>query len=115
MVFMVEGAGRCSSVRNVEGGLAVDLPADLAPLFFETEGDEVCYEDIASSSRRLPAMIWPAAIALTDIALEVVDKTTRVVELGAGLGAPGMACSRAGASVLLTETQRAVLKGAVAY
>ena len=47
-------SGRARSLlRNVEGGLAVDLPADLEPLLFRSDEDEFWFEDIASSGRRL--------------------------------------------------------------
>lgn len=53
--------------------------------------------------------VWEAAVILTD---EVIDRYghmlasgCRVVELGCGLGLPGMACAALGANVMLTEVE----------
>lgn len=53
------------------------------------------------------AMIWPAALRLTDRLLEGhrdrLQGGARVIELGCGLAMPGMVCAALGADVLLTD------------
>lgn len=55
---------------------------------------------------RLPywAILWPASIALANHVAALPDIAgKRVLELGAGLGIPGLAAARAGAQVVVTD------------
>lgn len=53
--------------------------------------------------------VWEAAVILTDEAIDryghVFSRGGRVIELGCGLGMPGMACAALGANVVLTEVE----------
>lgn len=69
-------------------------------------------EDIAplfDGSAWAGTRVWEAAVILTDEAIDryghVFSGGGRVIELGCGLGLPGMACAALGANVVLTEVE----------
>lgn len=98
----VDAVGRVicqSSLRvNVIGEAPLELSLQLTP-------DSL--EPIFSGAAWAGTVLWRAAVRLIDAALlgptRLVVSDASVVELGAGLGVPGMVCARLGARVVLTE------------
>ena len=65
------------------------------------------HADISFTDERMPywADLWPSAIALSEYITEhsVLVKNQDVIELGCGLGLPGMVASNLGGKVLMTD------------
>jgi len=62
--------------------------------------------DVATGRRPLHAYLWPAGMVLAELVVgELAGEVRgrRVIELGCGLGAVGLAAARAGGDVLLTD------------
>lgn len=65
------------------------------------------HADISFTDERMPywADLWPSAIALSEYITEhsAIVKNQDVIELGCGLGLPGMVASNLGGKVLMTD------------
>lgn len=66
-------------------------------------------EPIFSGAAWAGTVLWRAAVRLVDVLLDRHIEGARVVELGCGLGVPGMVCKQLGADlVVLTEQENLV-------
>src|SRR3954468_3223775 len=100
-------AEQCAALR---GGSPGELPAPLLDVVVKRYGEvylilpadweELRHEE-GGAGRGVPywARPWPAGLALA----AAPPPGGRVLELGCGLGAPGIAAARAGAEVLATD------------
>lgn len=78
--------------------------SDLAPLL----GDKDPFDDVESFP--FWVKIWEAALVLADfMAAQTPDPEGRVLELGAGLGLPGLAAAAAGHRVTLSDYEEHIL------
>ena len=75
-------------------------PLELATLLTEEELAPIFAGDVWAGTR-----VWRAAMALIDLVLELPALPPTIVELGAGVGVPGMVCARSGARVCLTDVE----------
>jgi len=79
---------------------------DMPPAAASTSTFESCGLTLRSQLVMGGARVWPAAVALAELLRErpSLCRGARVIELGAGAGAPGLVCADLGASfVLLTD------------
>jgi len=92
--FMVETA----TIAHVANGRSLRLRQQLG---------EECLAPLFDGSVWAGTRVWEAALALIDQVIEShreeLAAGARVVELGCGLGLPGMVCAALGARVVLTE------------
>ncbi|ADH87000.1 class I SAM-dependent methyltransferase [Desulfurivibrio alkaliphilus] len=78
--------------------------SDLAPLL----GDKDPFEDVAGFP--FWVKVWEAALVLADfMATQAPEPQGRVLELGAGLGLPGLAAAAAGHRVTLSDFEEHIL------
>lgn len=83
----------------------MDTIADIDSLFDELIRKGEHHPDVVDEKIPYWADLWPSAIALAEyLCLQrVVSERTTVLEIGCGLGLPGITAGKFGASVVLTD------------
>ncbi len=95
-----------STEINIEGlSISVETVSNIDDLFEELlkKGDD--HEDVRDEKIPYWADLWPSAIALSNFIVrnKLVQSGSKVLELGCGIGLPGIVAGKMGAQVVFTD------------
>ena len=97
---------------NIEGlSISVETVSNIDELFEELlkKGDD--HEDVRDERIPYWADLWPSAIALSKYMVrnKIIQADSKVLELGCGIGLPGIVAGKLGAQVIFTDYIQAAL------